>query len=285
MAITAAMVKELRDRTGLGMMACRNALAEADGDAEKAIEFLRKSGEIKAAKKAEREVKDGSIAVSLSDDATTGTMVEVSCETDFVAKNPEFRAMVEGFAATASGWEFEGVENEPAKYDTDESMAKAVTDAIAKLGENMIFRRAAKFTAANGIVGFYVHSNFKIGVLVELECPAEARGKDEVRALAKDLCMQAASLNAICTNREEVPADVIEKEREIYREQIKDKPENIQDKIIDGKIEAYYKECVLLEQAFIKEQKQSVAQHVAEVGKNLGIEIKVKRFVRFNTAE
>ncbi len=285
MAITAAMVKQLRDRTGLGMLACRNALAEAEGDTDKAIELLRKKGEIKAATKAKRSVKDGSIVVLLSEDATTATMAEVSCETDFVAKNPEFRNMVEGFTAKASAWDIDGIENETQKYDTDGSLATTLTNAIAKLGENMIFRRAAKLTTTSGLIGFYVHSNFKIGVLVELECPAEARSKDEIKALAKDICMQAASLNATCTTRDEVPAEVVEKEREIYREQIKDKPAEIQDKIITGKVEAYFKEFVLVEQPFIKEQKLSVLQHIAEVGKAVGAEIKVKRFVRFNTAE
>ena len=281
MTVTAEMVKTLRERTGLGMMACRKALLETEGDMDKAVELLRKKGELKAAKKAERGTGEGCIAVHISDDATAAAMVEVNCETDFVARNPEFRFIVEGLASRAAGWDFEGVVEDITGFDPDGLISSQMTQTISKLGENMLFRRAARMTSGKGITGYYVHTNNKIGVLLELECPESARGDDAVRTLAKNLCMQAASLNAICVTREEVPGAIVEKEREIYREQIKDKPADIQDKIIDGKLNAFYKEYVLLEQPFIKEQKVAVSKHIESVGKSVGGPLAVRRFTRF----
>jgi len=281
MTVTAEMVKTLRERTGLGMMACRKALLETEGGMDKAVELLRKKGELKAAKKAERGTGEGSIAVHISDDATAAAMVEVNCETDFVARNPEFRSIVEGLASRAAGWDFEGVVEDITGFDPDGLISSQMTQTISKLGENMLFRRAARITSNKGITGYYIHTNYKIGVLLELECPESARGDDAVRTLARDLCMQAASLNAICVAREEVPGEIVEKEREIYREQIKDKPADIQDKIIDGKLNAFYKENVLLEQPFIKEQKVAVSKHIESVGKSVGGPLAVRRFTRF----
>ena len=285
MTVTAQQVKELRDRTGLGMMACKKALVETDGNPEAAIELLRKKGALKAAKKAERTAADGSVAIVTNEDGTCGAMIEFACETDFVARNAEFAAAAEKFAGKVLAWDLDGTSENLAAFDPEGQISGEVEGLIAKMGENMRVSRFARVTAGNGTVGHYVHSNKKIGVLVELAVNAETRGRDEVAALARDICMQIASLNPIAVRTDQVPANIVEQEKAIYREQVKDKPEKVQEKIVAGKLRSYFKDCVLLEQPFVKEPKKSVRQHIAEAGKQAGGEIEVVRFVRFQVGQ
>lgn len=281
MAVTTEQVKELRERTGLGMMACRQALIETNGDEEAAIELLRKKGALKAAKKAERTAADGCVAIAVSSDGKRGAMIEFCCETDFVARNPEFSAAAREFANLALNWDANGVSDNVARFDPNGEIAGKIESLIAKMGENMLFSRFARMNAADGLVGHYIHTNNKLGVLVELAVNAEARGSKEVAALARDVCMQIASLNPVAVRSEEVPANVVEQEKAIYGEQAGDKPENVREKIIAGKLASFFKDCVLLEQPFVKEPKKSVSQHIAEVAKQAGGKIDVVRFVRF----
>jgi elongation factor Ts len=286
MAITPQQVKELRERTGLGMMACQKALIETNGDAEAAIEILRKRGELKAAKKAERTASDGSIAIILKDNNAVGAMLELACETDFVARNPEFVALAEELARRASERDFDGIMTPHQTCDAQcQETHKMVEALIAKMGENMKVQRVARIKARDGVLGSYLHSNRKIGVIVELAVGADARGKAEVASLARDICMQIASLNPVAVRPEEVPADIIENEKAIYREQVKDKPAAMQEKIAMGKLTAYFKDTVLLEQAFVKEPKKSVKQHIADVATAAGAKIDVVRFVRFQIGQ
>jgi len=254
MTVTAQQVKELRDRTGLGMMACKKALVETDGNPEAAIELLRKKGALKAAKKAERTAADGSVAIVTNEDGTCGAMIEFACETDFVARNAEFAAAAEKFAGKVLAWDLDGTSENLAAFDPEGQISGEVEGLIAKMGENM-------------------------------RVNAETRGRDEVAALARDICMQIASLNPIAVRTDQVPANIVEQEKAIYREQVKDKPEKVQEKIVAGKLRSYFKDCVLLEQPFVKEPKKSVRQHIAEAGKQAGGEIEVVRFVRFQVGQ
>lgn len=285
MAVTAQQVKELRDRTGLGMNACQKALIETSGDAEAAIEILRKRGELKAAKKAERTAADGCVAIVLKDGNNTGLMLELASETDFVARNPEFIALAQELAGKAIVWDFDGVKTDISAFDPKGELRKRIEALIAKMGENMLIGRVARMKARDGVLGMYLHSNKKIGVLVELAVGANARNSQEVAALAKDICMQIASLSPIAVRPEEVPANVVESEKNIYREQAKDKPAEMQEKIAMGKLNAFFKDTVLLEQPFVKEPKKSMKQHVADIGKAVGAKIDVVRFVRFQVGQ
>jgi len=285
MAVTAQQVKELRDRTGLGMNACQKALIETNGDAEAAIEILRKRGELKAAKKAERTAADGCVAIVLKDGNSTGLMLELASETDFVARNPEFVALASELANKAIAWDFDGVKTDISAFDPHGEFRKKIEALIAKMGENMLIGRIARMKARDGVLGMYLHTNRKIGVLVELTVGASARNSQEVAALAKDVCMQIASLSPIAARIEEVPANVVESEKVIYREQVKDKPAEMQEKIAMGKLNSFFKDTVLLEQPFVKEPKKSMKQHVADIGKAVGAKIDVVRFVRFQIGQ
>ncbi len=281
MTITAQQVKELRERTGLGMMACRQALIEANGEAEAAIELLRKKGALKAAKRAERTAADGSVAIVVNHAATGAAMVELCCETDFVARNQEFVAAAEELAGKVMEWDLDGVGDDSAGFDPEGEIAVKQEALMAKMGEKMVFGRFARIRADEGVVGWYLHTNKKIGVIVELAVNADARGREEVATLARDICMQIASLNPMSVRPEDIPADVVEQEKAVYRDHVKDKPEDIQEKIIAGKLNSFFKDCVLLEQPFVKEPKKSVKRHIADVGKQAGGEIGIVRFVRF----
>jgi elongation factor Ts len=285
MAVTPQQVKELRDRTGLGMMACQKALIESNGDQEAAIEILRKRGELKAAKRAERAADDGCIAIVLKENNTAGAMLELASETDFVARNPEFVGLAVELADAAVNWDFDGVKTDISAYDPQSEIRKKVEALIAKMGENMKIPRVARLTARDGMLGMYIHSNRKIGVIVELIVGATARERQEVAALAKDICMQVASLNPVAVRPEEVPPSVIESEKAIYREQVKDKPAEMQEKIAVGKLGAYFKDNVLLEQAFVKEPKKTVKQHITDISRLVGANIDVARFVRFQVGQ
>jgi len=263
MNITAAMVKDLRERTGVGMMDCKKALAECEGDEEKAIAWLREKGLSKAAKKAGRETTEGLITILTSADGKAAAMSEVKCETDFVAKNEEFIAKAAGVAKTALDKKCGDIEALPAEV-TD------LTDLIGKIGENMQMGRLAYVALdGDGAIGTYVHSNKKLGVLVEIKGAASAE-------LAKDIAMQIAAANPICVSPEQIPAEALAQEKEIFLNQAKEegKPAQIAEKIVEGRIRKYYQEVCLCEQVFIKDDKKTIKDLL---GKNA----EIVRFFRF----
>ena len=285
--ITAAMVKELRERTGSGMMDCKKALSETNGDMEKAVEVLREKGLAAATKKAGRIAAEGIVTTYISEDMKTGSVVEVNCETDFVAANDDFKALAANVAKMAATTTVTTVEELLAeKYVGDESITlqDAVTALIAKLGENMSVRRFEKFVVDNGIIQSYIHGNGKIGVLVQLACDKQ----DEVlKTVAKDVAMQVAAANPLFLNKDQVDNESLEKEKEIYRVQAlnEGKPENIVDKMVMGRISKYYKEVCLVDQVWVKNGDYTISKYLQEEGKKLGASMNVVKFARFERGE
>ncbi len=286
MVITAKMVAELRERTGAGMMACKKALTEADGKLDKAIEILREKGLAAAAKKAGRIAAEGLVETYISEDGKTGSIVEVNCETDFVATNKDFVALTKNIAKQAAMTNADNIDdllNEKYIADNSITVKGAVTALIAKLGENMSFRRFKKFTTENGILCDYIHGGGRIAVLVQLE----GANNDAAQEAAKEIALQVAATNPLFINSNEVDEETLNKEREIYRQQAlnEGKPEKIIDKIVEGKINKYYKEVCLIEQPWIKDQDKSVKKFMAEKSKEANGELKVARFSRFEKGE
>lgn len=285
--ITAGMVKELRERTGAGMMDCKKALGETNGDLEKAIEVLREKGLAAAAKKAGRIAAEGIVTTYISEDMKLGAVVEVNCETDFVAANEEFKTLVDNVAKMAAESNVETVEElVQLKYIADENVTvqEAVTALIAKIGENMSVRRFERFKVENGIEQSYIHGGGKIGVLVELACEKQ----DPVLAtIGKDIAMQVAAANPLFLNKDAVDNESLEKEKEIYRVQAlnEGKPENIVDKMVLGRVNKYYKEVCLIEQVWVKNGDYTITKYLQEESKKLGAEITVTRFARFERGE
>lgn len=288
--ISAARVKELREITGAGMMECKKALEEADGSIEAAIDILRTRGLAALAKKAGRATNEGAIAAAMTEDWRAAALVEVNCETDFVARNNEFLSFVTTLAETV-------LANDPA--DTDALMAapygdrglpvsEALGEAVGKLGENMAIARFVRVAAPEGAVSTYIHGGGRIGVLVvfSLGTP-ETAGNPSFRACAKDVAMQVAAASPLYPSRDAVPADVIEHELAIYRAQAAEsgKPEAIQEKMAQGRLEKFYKEVVLPEQAFVKDMDLTVGRYLEKVGAELGDTIGVARFERWVLGE
>lgn len=275
MAITASLVKELRERTGSGMMECKKALVETNGDIDAAIENMRKSGQAKAAKKAGRTAAEGIIVIQMTDDCKKGVMVEVNCETDFVAKDENFTSFADAVAQRALASDVESVEDllSAPLHDGEETTINTAREAlIAKIGENMNVRRFDRFESANGKLASYSHG-VRIGVIVDIE-----GGDDE---LGKDVAMHVAASNPTCVSEEQVPADMLAKEREIFRVQALEsgKPENIVDKIVDGRVRKYLAEITLLGQAFVKDPDVTVQKLLDGAG------AKVNAFKRFEVGE
>ena len=293
MAITAAMVKELREMTGAGMMDCKKALSNTDGDMEKAIEFLRENGLAKAVKKAGRIAAEGLCKVLVTEDEKKAVVVEVNAETDFVAKNEKFQDYVAQVAEQALETEAADIEAflaEPWKFDTTTTVKEALAGQIAVIGENMNIRRFQKVEEANGFVASYTHMGGKIGVLVDVETDVV---NDAIKEMAKNVAMQAAALKPAYTSREEVSEEYIAHEKEILMAQIMNDPKESQkpEKVIAGmvsvRINKELKEICLMDQVYVKAEdgKQSVAQYVAAVAKENGANVKIKSFVRFETGE
>ena len=290
-AVTAAMVKELREMTGAGMMDCKKALAATDGDMEKAVEFLREKGLAGAAKKAGRIAAEGIVATAVAADEKKAVIVEVNAETDFVAKNEKFQTYVADVAAqalTTSAKDLDAFMEE--RWATDETLSvkEALASQIAIIGENMNIRRFEQVEEANGFVASYIHAGGKIGVLVDVETDVV---NDDIKDMAKNVAMQAAALKPMFTSRDEVSADYIAKETEILTAAAKNEKPDANDKIIEGmvkgRINKELKETCLLDQVYVKAEdgKQSVSQYVAAVAKANGASIKVKKFIRFETGE
>ena len=284
-AITAAMVKELREMTDAGMMECKKALVEADGDMDKAVDVLRTRGLAAAAKKVGRATNEGTVMAIVSDDATKGAVVELNCETDFVGMNEKFKGYAEKIARAAMAANVEDVEALKAVDAEGETVECVLTDAIHTLGENMNLARAAVVEA--GGVASYIHGGGKIGVLVTFDVEGIDPASDEFQHCGRDVAMQVAAASPVSATRESVPAEVVAHEMEIYKAQAAEsgKPENIQEKIATGRLEKFYKESCLTEQAFVKNPDQSVTDYVNEVAKKLGGTIKVTGFKRFMLGE
>ena len=284
-AITAAMVKELREMTDAGMMECKKALVEADGDMDKAVDVLRTRGLAAAAKKVGRATNEGTVMAIVSDDATKGAVVELNCETDFVGMNEKFKGYAEKIARAAMAANVEDVEALKAVDAEGETVEGVLTDAIHTLGENMNLARAAVVEA--GGVASYIHGGGKIGVLVTFDVEGIDPASDEFQHCGRDVAMQVAAASPVSATRESVPAEVVAHEMEIYKAQAAEsgKPEYIQEKIATGRLEKFYKESCLTEQAFVKNPDQNVTDYVNEVAKKLGGTIKVTGFKRFMLGE
>jgi elongation factor Ts len=285
--ITAADVKKLRDQTGAGMMECKNALTEANGDFEEATTILRKRGLASAAKKAGRSANEGLIAKRVAADHSWGILAEVNCESDFVARTPDFVALMEEVLTEIE--KAGDTASEAWLKDPQGPVIKHVAPVIAKLGENMGVSRFVRF-AGRGYVGQYIHLGGKIGVMVELAgVTPEIGGRDEFNALVKELAMQVAAASPTYASRAEVPADLLEKEKAIYRAQMEGsgKPANVLEKIIEGKLGSYYKQTVLTDQDSIRDTtgKTSVKDVLAAANKSLGASVSVTRFVRLKVGE
>ena len=293
MAVTAAMVKELREMTGAGMMDCKKALAATDGDMDKAVEFLREKGLAGAEKKAGRIAAEGIVATALTEDEKKAVVVEVNAETDFVAKNAKFQAYVAQVAAqtlTTTAADMDAFMEEKWAADETLTVKEALSSQISIIGENMNIRRFKQVVEENGVVVSYIHAGGRIGVLVDVETDVV---NDAVKEMGKNIAMQIAALNPKYTSRDEVSAEFIEHEKSILMAQIQNdpkeasKPEKVIQGMIQGRINKEMKEICLLDQTYVKAEdgKQSVAQYVAQVAKENGAKITVKGFVRFETGE
>lgn len=284
MAFTAQDVKTLREKTGCGMMDCKKALTQADGNMDAAIDILREQGLAKQAKKASRIAAEGVAYAATNADATVGVVVEINSETDFVAKNDDFMSFVKTVADTI-------IEKNPADVDgllaekaadSDMTVAELLQEKVLTIGENIKIRRFARY---EGAVATYIHAGGKIGVMVNFE--TDVAGKEGFAEYGKDIAMQIAAVNPSYLQKSDVPDEVIEHEKAIMTEQVinEGKPEAIAQKIVLGKIGKYYEENCLVNQAFVKDNKMTVEQYTAKVAKDLGGSIKILGFVRFEKGE
>ena len=290
MAITAAMVKELIEMSGAGMMDCKKALTETNGDMEAALEFLRKNGQAKAEKKAGRIAAEGLCRIAVKDDSTAA-VVEVNSETDFVAKNEKFQQFVEAVAEQAvnsDAADMDAFMAETWNADPSKTVKEALVEKIATIGENLNIRRFEKVTAANGCVVSYTHGGGRIGVIVEAETDVV---NDAVKECLTNVAMQVAALSPKYVATEDVSEEYKEHEKEILMAQAQNdpknanKPANIIEKMISGRLAKELKEVCLLEQAYVKDGDLTVGKYVAQVAKETGANLSVKRFVRFETGE
>jgi len=289
MAVTAALVKELRERTGAGMLDCKKALTETDGNIEQSIEVLREKGLAKAAKKAGRVAAEGMVAAKVSDDHKSAVLVEVNSETDFVAKNEKFQVYVGQVADQAmktTAADIDAFLAEQWIADESKTVQDELNAQIAVIGEKLSIRRFEKVTIDNGVVASYIHAGGKIGVLVEAATDVV---NDDVQEALRNVAMQIAALPPVYLSRDEVDTDYIESEKNILKQQAinenPDKPENIIDKMIIGRLNKQLKEVCLLDQTYVKDSDLTVQKYIDQVGKNAGTSITLKSYVRFETGE
>ncbi|MES0881872.1 translation elongation factor Ts [Roseibium sp. SCP14] len=286
MSITAAMVKELREKSGAGMMDCKTALNESGGDMEAAVDWLRTKGLAKAAKKAGRVAAEGLVGVA--SEGNKAAVVELNSETDFVARNEGFQELVAKVTKIAVGTD--GSVEALAAADLDgKPVSEAITDAIATIGENMTLRRSAVLGVNEGIVSTYVHGKVvdglgKIGVLVALESSGD---KDKLDALGRQIAMHVAATSPLALNTEELDPAVVEREKTVFSEQAREsgKPDNIIEKMVEGRLRKFYEEVTLVKQAFVINPDQTVEQAVEALAKDLGTDVKLSGFVRFALGE
>ncbi len=271
--ITASQVKELREATNVGMMECKKALTESGGDMDAAIQLLRERGMVIAGKKAGRAANEGLIAAEVADGGQLGVIVEVNCETDFVARNESFQEFVS--QVVAKGRQVDG--------DLAEVFKDELTSKIAEIGENLIIRRNDRYELqGTGAVASYIHLGGKVGVLLEVGCEsAETASADAFKEVVKDITLHIAASNPDYLTRDDAPEDVLATEREIFVKQAEGKPENIVEKIVDGKMEKFFGQNCLVEQPFVKDGDISISQLLAAKGKELGDELTIRRFVRY----
>jgi elongation factor Ts len=273
--ITAAAVAKLREMTNAGMMDCKKALTEANGDMDKAVDILRKKGAATASTKGTREAREGVIARYIAPGNRLGVLVEVNSQTDFVARNDMFRAFADDVAKRLAA-------DPKTDFESDR------VAMVAKIRENIQIPRHARMeVTGNGMVAAYIHTGAKVGVLVEVGAGKEATvGADDFKQLVKDITLQIAAGHPFVVSREQVPADVVAKEKEIAAEQVKNKPPQAIAKIVEGKLEKFYQTYCLVDQGFVKKNSEiSVKEHVATVGKQLGDQVTIRRFVRFQVGE
>ena len=288
-SFTAKDVKALREQTGCGMMDCKKALVEADGDMEKAVDFLREQGLAKQAKKASRIAAEGMAFAMTTEDHKKGVVIEVNAETDFVAKNADFQAFVEAVAnqvADSDAADMDAFMAEAWEADTTKTVKDALVEKIAVIGENLNIRRFEKVAADNGVVVPYIHGGGRIGVLVEADTDVI---NDEIKACLKNVAMQVAAMSPKYVSREEVSQDYLDHEKEILLAQAKkenpEKPENIIEKMIIGRLNKELKEICLLDQVYVQDSDLTVGKYVDKVAKENGANVKVTKFVRFETGE
>jgi elongation factor Ts len=286
--ITAQLVKQLREKTGAGMMECKSALVEAKGDLVEAEVVLRKKGLSSAAKKSSRSAKQGLIGVHISDDGKVGVLVEVNCESDFVARTEQFQQMVKGLAVFIA----EKAPADPAAllalpFEGSPSVEEYLKNKIATIGENMLIPRFVRHEAA-GVVGSYTHPGAQLVVLVDLKPgKPETAAKPEFKELIQDIAMQVAAADPKFMNKDQVTTEALDKEKDIQRARAlaEGKPEKIVDKVVEGRMAKYYEEFCLTEQPFIKENSVTVSQLLADKGKALGDTVEISAYVRFKVGE
>jgi elongation factor Ts len=287
--ITASLVKELREKTGVAMMECKNALKETEGDIDAAIKILRERGEAKAEKKASRDANEGIIVAALAESGKSGVLVEINCETDFVAKNENFQAFVGEVAATVLASDVTDLEAAKALPKGDETLEGFIKTKVLEMGENLQFRRFERLTLnGEGAVASYIHLGGKVGVLIEVSAEkAETASSDAFKDLVKDLTLHIAATSPAGLKREDIPAELVESEKDIFRKQMEGagKPAEILEKIIEGKLGKFYSERCLLEQGFVKEPDTSIKSLLEANGKDLGDTITVNSFLRFGLGE
>jgi elongation factor Ts len=273
---TAADVGKLREMTGAGLMECKKALTECKGDVNAAVDYLRKKGTATAAKKAERETKEGAIIQYVQPGAKVGVLVEINCETDFVARNETFAAFSSEIAKRL------------AAQSTMESLEPDRVAAVAKIGENIQIPRFVRFEVkGNGMVAAYIHTGAKVGVLVEVGANKDATpSQEDFKQLVRDITLQIAAGHPSYISREEIPPAILNKEKEIASEQVKNKPPQAIAKIVEGKLEKFYQGVCLLDQGFVKRNSEvSLKEHMGGIAKQLGDEITIRRFARFQVGE
>ncbi|MBR5302234.1 MAG: elongation factor Ts [Clostridia bacterium] len=291
MAMTSQMVKELREMTQAGMMDCKKALVEADGNMDKAVEWLREKGLAAAAKKAGRIAAEGVVASYITECGKVGVVVEVNCETDFVAKTDNFVNFSKNVAkhiAYANPADIDALMAQKFVDDETKTITDLVSDATVSIGEKISIRRFARYAIENGAVESYIHMGGKIGVLLKVENDnAETLNNETFKTFYHDVALQIAAAKPSYVRKEEVPSENLAKEREILRAQAlnEGKPEKIVDKMVDGRIQKYYKEVCLIEQPFVKDGDKSIAQLTAEVAKEIGANINIVSFERFERGE
>ena len=288
-AITSAMVKELRERTSAGMMDCKKALVESLGDMEKAIEWLREKGLSQAAKKASRIAAEGVVAQYTNEEGTIGAIVEVNCETDFVAKTDNFINFANKVAkqvALANPADVDALMAQKFVDDESKTISDLVSDATVAIGEKISIRRFTRYETS-GVVSTYIHLGGKVGVMVEVDADGEGRLQDDVKTFAHDLALQIAAAKPEAVRRAEVDASKLEKEKEILRAQAlnEGKPEKIVERMVEGRIEKFYKEVCLLEQAFVKDPEKSITKLMEEIAKATGATLDIVRFTRYERGE
>jgi elongation factor Ts len=291
--ITAKMVQELRRQTGAGMMDCKKALGETEGDLTKASEWLRQKGMVAAGKKSDRVTAEGLVDNFIQADGKTGVLIEVNCQTDFVARNDAFKDLVQSLAHQAiTADTVETLLAQTYAADSSIKVSEAIVRSIAKIGENLNVRRLANYTVAagtQGAVDCYIHTGGRVGVLIELGCASgKVANNDDFKALARNLAMQVAACpNVEYINVDEIPGEIGSKEKEIEmgRDDIANKPDNIKEKIVQGRIDKRLKEMTLLDQPYIKDQNITVTELIGQTSKQLAEDITVRRFTRFILGE